>query len=271
MTRTSLCLAIALTACSSPAPPTGTLHIDSQPYATLQEAGWVHTSGEVALPMNGQIATVNGLDFPLNELDMCIGERCTNIKSNSIVIDGETVLIDGEQRGELLNANAAGRKSAVLALASYQPPGGVWATESSFETTSIGALPDGRLVQGEPCGWPSQCSSLNAVGSWTPEQITLRGITHRIDTLVEETPEATIVSGAPEHSVRLYFPKSRPPSQSMGRLTWVTPRQIELDFYRPADAAFDSAIGRAITVALAMELDRVSGLVEPPPPPPPRQ
>jgi hypothetical protein len=269
MMRTSLTLTIALTACSSPAPPTGTLHIDSQPYATLQEAGWVHTSGEVALPMRGRTVTLNGLEVSLDDLDTCTGTRCTTVTGFDLVIDGGTVSINGVERGRLTNANEAGRKSAVLALEDYRPPGGVWATESSHEPISIGALPDGRLVQGERCGWPQHCDSLQAVGTWTTEQVSLRAATYRIDALIEQTPDAMIVSGAPERAVQLFLPKSRPPRHSLGKLTWSAPRQIELDFYRVSDAEFDSPIGRAVMVALAMEMQSVFAAT--PPPPPPRQ
>jgi hypothetical protein len=254
--------------------PSSTLDIDSQRFAELNEQGWVHVSGETALALNGDTFELRSQYFPIRDVVSCDSEdRCSaDSLSVNVVIEGSTVFIEGVERGMLNNADTAQRMSAIIALSLYQPPGGVWAKESSHNASiSIAALPDGRLVQGERCGWPDRCIALQQTGTWTTEEIELRGTKLRIEDVWDQNSERLIVLATPtDVGPTILLPTSPQPFRAGSRLTWAT-RTLQLDFFRETDVKLDSEITRAALVALAMELKATSDAIPPPPPPPPRR
>lgn len=264
----ALCLAsLSVLGCTASHHPTGTLVIDDAVFATASSSGWTHVSGEVALTFQDGEIDVNGRMFPLEEVVSCEPTPCTMVTSSEFfALRGDDVVIDGVTRGVVQDANDLGRASALVALHLYEPPGGVWATTDVFgERVVVGAMPDGRLVRGEPCRWPSDCRSLEELGHWTDAALVVGSASHAlsevvrvVDGMVETRPGP----GAPP-TFRL------PATDDSRRSEWNDVRRIRLEFGRSGDFSTQSDIARAALGALTLHLQSRSAATPPPPPPPP--
>jgi hypothetical protein len=266
-------LSCAFAACAT-SPSTGTLTLDGRPYATLQPQGWVHASGELALPIRGTDVAVSGGYLAANDYVECRSGRCSSERlAADVYIDGDQVFMGGVPRGSLADSDAFGRQSAVLLLELYDPPGSVFASRefgSDHERVSMGVLRDGRIVEGERCSWRDTCASLPTLGTWTEEQVTVNGTPYRLSDLVE-TGEQIQVRPTPESRPLLRFSSSETPDPWTGVYSWWIHESLRLDFERTKDASLDSPMAQAAFAALAIALNERHKAIPPPPPPPPAE
>jgi len=265
LTLFSMALTAACGASKTPAP---TVVFDGAPFATLAARGWMHHSGELALPTDGDRVVVERHTVRPSELVDCADDHCIfAVLPSPVVLDGFALSVDGKARGEVRGATRDQALSALVLLATYQPPGPVTAQLfcmrlGATTTLEVSALPDGRLVDGAACSWPRSCVPA-VIGAWTPTEITLGDARVAMADAVEggrvraEPGEDWVLRVTREGDLAA---QGRWAAEASGGSLHAT---------RPKDADWTSPQALAAAVAVAYELTHASEPGPPPPPPPP--
>jgi hypothetical protein len=271
---------IATTACAGGGPP-ATVWFDGSEYARLTPEGWQHVSGELALPLQGESATVDGRSYPVSEMVTCDSDICNGVPLyRHFVLHDASLLVDGTVRGEVRDGTEGQRRSALAMVSTYLPPGDISLTASftsdadgaSIESSLV-ATADGRLVRGQRCLWLEPCPVRTSIGTWSERGVRMGSWTGAFSDSIELDGVRTY---AQVNDWKLAVDDVGSIDEAHP-VRWQHGASVEglMVATRSADDRPDRPARQAVLLALTALVDQqfpsVSADLAPPPPPPPRR